>query len=234
MSEPFIGSEMDEELESTEELSHETRELNEITNEPESYIEGKIDVAQSEAIESSFNELVNAATEQSPAGADEGKGLPVPIPDGSKENASSTVEPVDSLVDTIPLPIPDGSRESVSSTAEPAEDLAGNIPLPLPGGSAETVGAGEDASINPGPLFNEAGDASIDPDPIVREAGEVGEERESLLKESEEPAPLNSLDGLQALNLQQQITQNTRDFTIVSVIMHSSGDTAKNSINNIR
>jgi len=222
MSEPFVGNEMSEELESTEELSHETRELNEITNEPESYIEGKIDVAQSEAIESSFNELVNAATEQSPAGEDEGKGLPIPIPDGS--------------------------RESVSSTAEPAEDLAGNIPLPLPGGSAETVGAGEDvsinpgpvfsevgdASINPGPLFNEAGDASIDPDPIVREAGEVGEEEESFVKGSEEPAPLNSLDDLQSLALQQQITQQNPDFTIVSVVMHSFGSTAKNSINNIR
>lgn len=177
MSEPFVGSEMSEELEGIEELSRETLELNEMTNEPGSYIEGKIDVAQSEAIESTFNELVNTA--QEPA-ENPGECNPIPIPlpierlelaeTGADEAELSTAEPAENLAKTMPLPIPqEWSEASIDpepivrevdeaelSTVEPAENLAEVLPIPVPGGSAETVGAGEDASIDPRPIIMEA------------------------------------------------------------------------------
>jgi hypothetical protein len=223
MSEPFVGNEMSEELESTEDLSRETRELNEITNEPESYIEGKIDVAQSEAIESSFNELVDNQVS--------GGEAEMPALDGSSK---PKLDSADEFAESNPVPIPKEGPEGAG------DDFAGTMPAQPPEGAdeGETVAmkfAPEGGSEEVSPLpTGSGGDASIDPKPILSEAGEVGEEEESFVKGSEEPAPIDSLDDLQSLALQQQITQQNREFTIVSVIMHSSGDTAKNSINNIR
>lgn len=230
MSEPFIGSEMDEELESTEELSHETRELDQVTNEPESYIEGKIDVSQSEAIESSFSVLVDNQV----SGAE----IEMPALDGSSKQTFDSAGGDEEISGLSAL---DETNEMDSSPPEGGEDdFAGTMPAQPPEGAdeGETMAmkfAPEEGPEEVSPLpAGSGGDASIDPKPIWTEAGEVVEENESLIKGSEEPASLASLANMQYLATQQQVQTRSREFTIVSVIMHSSHDAAKNVINNIR
>jgi hypothetical protein len=275
MSEPFLN-EMSEELEGTEALSREIQELNEMTNEPGSYIEGKIDVAQSEAIESSFNELVNLALESSP-GEMKDMPTPIPMPYEADEAGLSTAKPVENLVENLPIPLPIDPPEGTTA-AEPVENLAENLPLPVPkegieidSSPPEGPGAGsapaaeddwespnvheaiipdpiyretDDASINPGPVFNETGEvassppegvvdeASIDPRPIIHDADDIQGADESPMLTEQEPTPL--LTDNEIIAIQKQIETNTKDFVIVSVITESSGSAEKNAISNIR
>ena len=119
MSEPFVGRELSEELESGEALSREMKELNEMTNEPGTHIEQKLEIGQSEAVESALTELVNTALENPENTASV---LPIPIPDQNGE------------VSVLPLPIPSPADE-VSALPIPIPDPSGEVstlPLPIP------------------------------------------------------------------------------------------------------
>jgi hypothetical protein len=290
MSEPFLN-EISQEQEGTEELSRATQEFNEITNEPGSYIEDKIEVAQSEAIESSFNELVNTAQESDP-GEMKDAPIPIPMPYEADEEELSTAKPAENLVETLPLPLPIDPPEGTIA-AEPVENLAENLPVTVPKewsevDSSPPEGPGDssapaaeddwespnvheainpdpiyreadDASIDPGPLFNETGEVAsspsegpgigpapaseddwkpplgnvaIDPRPIIHEADDIQEANESPMLKAQEPTSL--LTDNEILAIQKQLETNTKDFMIVSVITESSGSAEKNAISNIR
>ena len=127
-----------EQLEVREELSQEMQELDEITNEPESYIESKVDLAQSEAIESSFNELVNTAQEQVENLAE---AIPEPIHDEGPEGTTEA-EPVENLAEIMPLPMPKEGPVDTQAPAGAEDELAVTMPALPPDGSemGETVG----------------------------------------------------------------------------------------------
>jgi hypothetical protein len=159
MSEPFLN-EMGEELEGTEELSREMQELSEMTHEPESYMEGKIDVAQSEAIESSFNQLVNNRTS--------GEEVKIPALDGSSKPGSDRTgsdEADEVECDPIPLPYPASEVES-SPPEGPGEGQA-------PAAEDDWESPNVYVAIDPDPIWRETGETSIDPAPIFREAEQV-------------------------------------------------------------
>jgi hypothetical protein len=138
MSEPFLNK-MGEELEGTEALSREMQELNEITNEPESYIETKVDLAQSEAIESTFNALVNTAQETNSGEADLNP-LPIPMPYEADE-LYVEITTAGQDVGFLPTPLPREADEVDPSAAEPKGDFVGTMPAQPPEGSdlGETV-----------------------------------------------------------------------------------------------
>jgi len=162
MSEPFLN-EMSEELEGTEALSREMQELNEMTNEPGSYIEGKIDASQSEAIESSFNELVNTALE-SPDSL--GESLPIPMPKEGPEGATAA-KPADELAESNPVPIP---KEPDDVASSPPEGMGESQ---APAAEDDWESPNVNVAIDPEPILRETGDASIDPRPIIMEGEQV-------------------------------------------------------------
>lgn len=219
MSEPFVGNEMSEELEGTEALSRATQELNEITYEPESYIETKIDVAQSEVIETSFNELVNNRAS--------GEEIEIPALDGSSRPGSDRTGDVKTdEVDCDPIPLPYPASEVESSP--PKGPGGGSTPAAEDDWESPNV----NVAINPDPIFHEAGESSINPEPIFREAGEIEEANELPMHMAQEPTSL--LTDNEILAIQNQLETNTEDFIIVSVLTESTGSAAKNSISNIR
>jgi hypothetical protein len=254
MSEPFVGSETSEELEGTEERSQKMQELDNITNEPESYVEAKINVAQSEAIESSFNQLVNTAQETHQG---EMKALPLPIP--------MPVEADEVSCDPIPMPSPatevdSSSTEGVGDDSVPAAEDDWESPNVHEAINPDPIyRETDDASINPGPLFNETGEmasspsegtgegpapaseddwkpplanVAIDPRPIWREVGEIKGADESPMLTEQEPTPL--LTDNEIIAIQKQLETNTKDFIIVTVLTGSTGSAEKNAISNIR
>jgi hypothetical protein len=161
MSDPFVGREMSEELESGEALSREMKELNEMTNEPGTHIEQKLEIGPSEAVESALTELVNTALENPentasvlplpiPSPTDEVSSLPLPLPkpveDVAGEPGSGSGE-----VSATPINIP---REAYEADSSPPSGTGGEL-------SVEITTAGSDVSNLPIPIPREADQLNI-------------------------------------------------------------------------
>lgn len=158
MSEPFVGRELSEELESGEALSRELKELNEMTNEPGTHIEQKLEIGQSEAVESALTKLVNTALENpentvsidpnpiwysvSESGGEEVSVLPIPIPkpvedvagepgSGSGEVSATPINiPKEAYEADSSLPSGTGGELSVEITT--AGSHVSKLPIPIP------------------------------------------------------------------------------------------------------
>lgn len=68
----------------------------------------------------------------------------------------------------------------------------------------------------------------------ARKAKAPGQATDSLLEETKEMEEMRQSFNLQYLTLQNRISHENRQFSMVSNIMKNKHDTAKNSINNIR
>jgi hypothetical protein len=147
MSEPFIGNEMSEDLESQENLEALNRDLTEMTHEPGSYIEGQVETEYSETIEITFTNVVDNALES-----------PDSISGRGGDISSDLADP-NELAEVIPLPLPmpvdqsdvSGGEETqipaLDGSSKTASDLTGieeigNLPIPLPIDPPETVNEG--------------------------------------------------------------------------------------------
>jgi hypothetical protein len=218
----------------------ENHSLNDATFEPRAYVEQAGDYRQAEAVQNSFTAVVDSVLSQT----NEASGVS-PLPATAGETGFK--EQVGDCPIPIPRPVEEiGQKNSLTGTIEVAE-----TPLPAPAGE---IGFKEVAApFIPGgaetPLpstTGETGQKVLDGElrtpipPPSREAGEVGRNEiesaaiDHMVNTVQAPAEMDQGFNLQYLMLQNKISQENRQFSMVSNIIKDKHDTAKNAINNIR
>ncbi len=82
--------------------------------------------------------------------------------------------------------------------------------------------------------FEDYGKAVADLQELCSSVMETNAKLAALVKQSRVPAEMNQSFNMQYLGLQQQMQDESRRFTMLSNIMKTKHDTAKNSISNLR
>jgi len=110
-----------------------------------------------------------------------------------------------------------------SSSASTAPALAPNSNV-LGGSSISTNGTGS------APVSNTGGDAFS----AIEQNAAAGDSSSQLMMATKQMQEMNQSFNLQYLQLQQKMQADNRQFTLMSNIMKTKHDTAKNAINNVR